>query len=304
MKDQPGKIELLKSHIDTYTRKDGTIVQAHDDKRVAKPDGHPMIAGRAEKLQGGDAKTAHGFRFAGKEFSASGKTGTSFHDGRPVRHFREGTSDGGDSGDHVWLDHHGNVHADSYSDVRRLKDMARAGYNKPAHVKTKADEFDHLSKIPAEKRSPEMKARLKKLSVDAGMGKHSSEYKAHLADGENSSENKPAIRSNNEGQGFHGEAMDAHIREQHGPDTYHGSLSEKDHTAAVEAGHKKFAEAADHLVSAGHFENHDQAREYLDSKHGRHLHDGASFHGGDISKVAWLKKDVADFKKAKAGGST
>lgn len=230
MKDQTGKIELLKSHIDTYTRKDGTIVQAHDDKRMANPKG------------------------VGAE--------------------------------------------------KAIVPTAAGNYTKPAHVKTKADEFDHLSKTPAEKRSPEMKARLKKLAVDAGMGKHSPEYKAHVAGGEKSAEKKPVIRSNNEGQGFHGEAMDAHIREQHGPDTYHGSLSEKDHTAAVEAGHKKFAEAADHLVSAGHFENHDQAREYLDSKHGRHLHDGASFHGGDLSKVAWLKKDVADFKKAKAGGST
>lgn len=28
------KFDLLKSHIDAYTRKDGTVVAAHDDKRV------------------------------------------------------------------------------------------------------------------------------------------------------------------------------------------------------------------------------------------------------------------------------
>ena len=31
------QFDLLKSHIEAYTRKDGAVVQAHDDKRVAAP---------------------------------------------------------------------------------------------------------------------------------------------------------------------------------------------------------------------------------------------------------------------------
>lgn len=123
--DQPDTHALLKAHIDQYTRKDGTVVQAHDDKRVAaKPNdrhGHPNVVGKAEKLRGGNASEAHGFEFAGKEFRASGKTGKSAHDGTPVRHFREATEDGRDTGQHVWLDDDGRVHADSTDEVGRLR---------------------------------------------------------------------------------------------------------------------------------------------------------------------------------------
>lgn len=38
--NKPAVILFFKSHIDTYTRKDGTVVQAHDDKRTPK---HPEI---------------------------------------------------------------------------------------------------------------------------------------------------------------------------------------------------------------------------------------------------------------------
>lgn len=33
--NKPAVILFFKSHVDTYTRKDGTVVQAHDDKRQA-----------------------------------------------------------------------------------------------------------------------------------------------------------------------------------------------------------------------------------------------------------------------------
>jgi hypothetical protein len=38
--------DLLKSHVDSYTRKDGVVVQAHDDKRAAAPKaaGGPRLA--------------------------------------------------------------------------------------------------------------------------------------------------------------------------------------------------------------------------------------------------------------------
>lgn len=127
------KVELLKSHVAAYTRKDGAVVQAHDDKRptAASKYDHPNVVGKAEKLQGGDASKAHGMSFAGKEFSASGKEGTSFHDDTPVRHFTE-LSDEDDSGEHVWMDHKGRVHADGTTEVPRLRKMNEAHVAKSA----------------------------------------------------------------------------------------------------------------------------------------------------------------------------
>lgn len=40
--DGEARLYLLKSHIDAYTKKDGTFVQAHEDKRVAKPKKTPL----------------------------------------------------------------------------------------------------------------------------------------------------------------------------------------------------------------------------------------------------------------------
>lgn len=125
---------MAKSRVGSYTRKDGTFVKEHDDGKAARPKadayGHPNVVGHADKLQGGDAKKAHGFHFAGKEFSASGKEGKSFHDGTPVRHFRELTGTGNDDGEHVWMDHSGRVHADATSDVPRLRKQYEAHQGK------------------------------------------------------------------------------------------------------------------------------------------------------------------------------
>lgn len=109
--------------------------------------------------------------------------------------------------------------------------------------------------------------------------------------------NAPAVKSKNEGFGFHGEAHNDHLRAKYGSDDYHQKASQQDRDDADVVAGRHFAEAAGKLVSGGHFENHEKAGEYLDSRHGRHLHDAASEHGGDVSKVKWLGKDVAHFKK-------
>lgn len=110
---------------------DGKTVSHHKDDlapAVARPEkssgeqyDHPNVVGHAENLKGGDASKAHGMHFAGKEYSASGKEGKSFHDDTPVRHFREVTGTGEDDGEHVWMDHSGRVHADDTSSVKRLR---------------------------------------------------------------------------------------------------------------------------------------------------------------------------------------
>ncbi len=48
------QFDLLKSHIDAYTKKDGSVVRAHDDKRTAKQQfkrasGHARLVRRAEE---------------------------------------------------------------------------------------------------------------------------------------------------------------------------------------------------------------------------------------------------------------
>lgn len=107
----------------------------------------------------------------------------------------------------------------------------------------------------------------------------------------------PVTESRNTEWGFHGEAVRQHIRDKHGADVHEGSLSPENQKAAHNEAAKRFSDTANHLVQAGHFASHEEARDYLDSTHGRHLHDAATMHGGDASKVPWLKKDVADYKK-------
>lgn len=121
-------------------------------------------------------------------------------------------------------------------------------------------------------------------------------YVQEHEDGRQAAQSAPATESKNKDYGFYGEALNQHIRDKHGDGAFHGDLSSDQMAAAHKAASKRFSDTAHHLVSAGHFKTHEEARNYLDSKHGRHLHDGATFHGGDVSKVPWLKKDVADHK--------
>lgn len=46
------KFDLLKSHIEAYTRKDGTVVNAHDDKRIKKLRAEIIASGKADWHQG------------------------------------------------------------------------------------------------------------------------------------------------------------------------------------------------------------------------------------------------------------
>ncbi len=134
------KFDLLKSHIEAYTRKDGSVVAAHDDKRAAaapKDDayGHPNVVGKPSKMVAGNWTKKTGYKetehtgkptdadaihFAGKKYLSSGKTGTSMHDGTPTRAFHE--DDGTDAGGHrIWLDDKARVHADNSNEVAELR---------------------------------------------------------------------------------------------------------------------------------------------------------------------------------------
>lgn len=138
--------DLLKAHVQSYTRKDGAFVQEHDDGRQAAapkpakaarkpkadPYGHPNVVGHARmthheyKPGGGvnthkeveaedpaDADTAH---FNGKRYSWTSKTGKSMHDGTELRAF-----DHEESGHRIWMDGQRRVHADSTDEVPKLR---------------------------------------------------------------------------------------------------------------------------------------------------------------------------------------
>lgn len=59
---------LIKSHIDTYTRKDGAVVAAHDDKRTAAAvDSAPPKKHKIEVIQG-TMEAAGGYSVNGKHY--------------------------------------------------------------------------------------------------------------------------------------------------------------------------------------------------------------------------------------------
>jgi hypothetical protein len=107
---------LLKSHVKAYQRTTASgasvTVKEHDDSRQK----HPNIIGTATKMDHKDASKANTFTHAGKLYSSTGKEGRSMHDDRPVREFEE-VREG--AGHRTWLDHSGNVHADSKEEADR-----------------------------------------------------------------------------------------------------------------------------------------------------------------------------------------
>lgn len=162
MKKPIVKPSLLKAHVKSYTRKDGTFVQEHDDGRQAAapkpamasrkpkadPYGHPNVVGHAKmtrheyKPGGGvnthkdveaedpaDADTAH---FNGKRYSWTSKTGKSMHDGTELRAFEHE-----ESGHRIWVDSKRRVHADSADEVKGLRAEyeAHAKKAKPGRLK-------------------------------------------------------------------------------------------------------------------------------------------------------------------------
>lgn len=141
MKKKP--MLLVKSRVEAYTRKDGTLVAAHDNgKQAAAPKpaagrrpaakahafDHPNVVGHArdhkvvgeggrETAGNGDLThpTTTSMSFAGRTYRQSGGSGKSLHDDTPVERFES------DDGHVVWGDAKGRVHADSTDEVESLR---------------------------------------------------------------------------------------------------------------------------------------------------------------------------------------
>ena len=235
------KFSLLKSHVEAYTRKDGSVVQAHDDKRVAAAPKAPPLATHAAAL------------------AASSKPGD--------------------------MDHTDNQIAAGYMKANDHKSLA--GHLKNLDTAARDHILDHVH--------PEHREGLgfKQLDMDRSNKKYAEKFPAKAAKPKTG--DAPETKSQNEDWGFHGEAITQHLKDKHGPENYYRNATEQDHKDAKSAASKKFSDAAHKLVQAGHFDKHEQARDYLDATHGRHLHDAAP--DGDVAKVPWLAKDVKSFKR-------
>lgn len=123
---------------DQSPRKNVTIAKEHDDSR------HPQILGRVTNMSDKDAIEATSFDHNGNHYYQTGKKGKSMHDDRPVREFEA------DNGHRVWLDHHGNVHADSKEEAdRHHKRGIYAAHDHPSTGKKPAKEKES----PKEKES-------------------------------------------------------------------------------------------------------------------------------------------------------
>lgn len=327
---------LTKAHVDTYTRKDGVVVQAHEDKRqAAKPD-NPYHSAKKAVMPHID-KSRHGaademfkeMEGGGDESEAFGKR----HFGAAHEKVRgilkdHGIDVGGvdSSGDHPnvvgkvsnaktheWeegrgnyeQDHKGPAHqADSLEFAGRRYNNARTSGNsvhdqRPVHRFEAEDDSNHRIWVDEDGNAhADSKSEVKGLREKYEKSQQKAEPKKRRVAVTKKPKAK-TIKTENEGYGFHGEAQNQHFKEKHGPEYDYGKMGENDWKESREAADASFSDAANKLVDAGHFDSHEDARDYLDSRSGRHLHNEAfDRHGGDVTKVGWLAKDAKKFKRS------
>lgn len=355
---------LLKARIESYTRKDGAFVQAHDDKRqAAKPDMGAVMKKHADKVQSKatewdhkgyagqtvpHADVAHLPEFSHKEvYGHDGKTSPAASDfhrdfaGKAPQHFllkhpngkrslvnTEGygyareTAPVGDAESAAdpraayaekrkLAGEHGQAALDAAEKARNSSDPTHAadaisavekGWNAHKEAGKAARAVPYPGSSSPWEHHDERAGALSKMSEEMHQlhqklsGKPATKPTKRAAP---KKESAPTTKSGNEDYGFHGEAVNEHLRSKHGADDYYSKSTEKDHIEAKAAAEKKFSASAHQLVQAGHFDKHEHARDYLDSTSGRHLHDAAP--DGDVSKVGWLAKDVKNFKSKNAG---
>ena len=173
---------LLKSHVEGYSRKDGSYVKPHEDKRTKKAEAapagkkastheeaysHPHAVGKAE-ISDPYAEGAHdasGIKFAGTQYYSTGKSGKSFHDETPVREFES------DDGHRVWMDNHSRVHADDVSEVPKLRKKFEAHSSQGEADEPIADK-DRFNAGEGDPVHAEQSKADKTAILEAALGKH------------------------------------------------------------------------------------------------------------------------------------
>lgn len=245
---------LLKSHVKSYTRADGTIVKEHDDSRQKKASSGPYHSHK-------NAFVTHTDEGWGR-----------------VTHVA-----GGDLTHRLTPEHQKKIAA--------LKDGKTAKFTDMNGTKLEATRQGEYVKIvpPSKKSTVNTVAKISDIDPDATPAKHN-------------------VRTENEGYGYHGEAMGHHGRlsVKGDPDRDWGRQSEGVYQTIKAKADNEFAAAANHLVEKGHFSDHQEAGRFLDSRIGRHMADSASRASGgrSISLKDVQDKDLADaVKRYKKDGS-
>ena len=103
----------------------------------------------------------------------------------------------------------------------------------------------------------------------------------------------PTIFSENEGWGYFNAARSSALLDMTGNADSAGTDTQNQmaHATARDA----FARVVAELVSAKHFKNAEKAREFLDSRYGRHLGDDIG-HDKPIAACTWLPKAVRQYR--------
>lgn len=265
-------LELLKSHVDAYTRKDGAVVQAHDDKRVAASKA-PPIATHAAAL------------------AASSKPGDLDHeDNQTAAGYMK-------DGDHKALASH----------IKNLDTAARdhiLDHVHPDHreglgfkqLNMERSQKQYAEKFPDKKPVPKGRGFPKQHTAESAKADSDKARAAMQKLKEADDKPAPITKTQNEGNGFHGEAFTSHFRKVMGDEYNLHNAPEGTHAAAWKHADKQFSDAAHHLVKNGHFKDHEQARKFLDSRDGRHLHNETN---GDVSKSKWVGQSTQMFRQEK-----
>lgn len=312
---------LAKAHVDAFTRKDGAFVKEHDTKVQAAPEQSPAKYKTAVR---GDDVHHPGLNRRGMVMSSeNGK-------------YNVTTSKGKEQWSHDEV--HGNVKpAKEAPQAKEAAPAAKPADKKPTGIAAHADAFKGFASTfendddrGAFENAHEAMASGDHAGLKRAVGRADTYQREQILDhvhpdhwdslgaspidkdkalanherrfGKSAPEKKESIHKNvmsdNKDFGFYGESISSSLRQQLGHDHEYDAARKEHYEVAHEHAAKKFSDAANHLVKEGHFDAHHKARDYLDSKDGRHLHDaiGDTSNGEDVSKVKWLDKSVKKFK--------
>jgi len=181
-----GSIEgkLLAAHHEGEVRAHGNKVMDHlareeevRDRAVARDrkgtEEHPLVVGKAEGETHGKGRDALSMKFGGQTYFSSSQTGTSNHDGTPVRAFET------EKGHRVWVDDKSRVHADSKDEVPALKEAAAKGSK--AEAKPKADSVNREA-VRAHLAAKDKADKALQSRMGYGPGKKYHSFADHQAD--------------------------------------------------------------------------------------------------------------------------
>jgi len=176
---------------------------------------------------------------------------------------------------------------------------ALADHHYSASTAALKDDYDKAEKLhDAAGMAHERAARAHKAgdanADELSAAAHAASEKANAVFEHKRKSSAPVTKTGNEGNGFHGAAYHSARREKYGAD---GDVKDDGRQEVNSAADGAFSRVAHELVQNGHFDKHEDARDFLDSTAGRHLGDEIG-HKGSVKDVKWLPKAVRQHKAA------